>query len=316
MREIILNLLNNAVKFTKKGEVFLRVDLLNQSDERYRVRFSVKDSGIGIAKEHQEIIFDRFRQADPSIGERFGGTGLGLAICKKAIELMGSKIRVSSTLGEGSLFYFDLSLKKGSKLAVDEELLSLLKDKRILVLDANENVRFIFSEDRKLVSGLDFAQNMDQACEKIRAAIEADAKYSLVIWNDWKFENSGKGCSIPDYKKEGKVDHEVIMLPIFDSGEIDCTVDGQRAHYENILNRPVQRTKLFEVLRMVFFPNEFGETTSFGQKKNSIEISIDNYIDFKILVVDDIEDNRFIIRNFLKISWINQRLSFMKPPMV
>ncbi|MBU2965248.1 ATP-binding protein [Amphritea sp. 2_MG-2023] len=110
LRQIITNLLSNAIKFTDQGDVILTAKLLSQDAEKQRIKFSIRDSGIGIEPEFQQHIFDRFTQADETITRRFGGTGLGLAICKELAEHLGGKIGVSSRLGSGSTFWLELNI--------------------------------------------------------------------------------------------------------------------------------------------------------------------------------------------------------------
>ncbi|GGC10283.1 hypothetical protein GCM10007205_19220 [Oxalicibacterium flavum] len=119
LRQILLNLVSNALKFTERGSVQIRVEQLQRESDRIRLRFSVIDSGIGIAPEAQALLFRSFSQADSSISRRFGGTGLGLSICKKLVEMQGGRIGVESTLGVGSRFWFELDFAaaSGSPLA-------------------------------------------------------------------------------------------------------------------------------------------------------------------------------------------------------
>jgi two-component system, sensor histidine kinase len=108
LRQVLLNLINNAVKFTAAGSVRAQALLEDQRDGRVVVRFEVTDTGIGLSSEQQEVIFEPFRQADGSVTRRYGGTGLGLAICSKLADLMGGRISVSSTPGKGSTFSFSM----------------------------------------------------------------------------------------------------------------------------------------------------------------------------------------------------------------
>jgi signal transduction histidine kinase len=112
LRQILLNLFNNAIKFTDKGRVFLEVAQLGEKDGEIELRFSVRDTGIGMSEEVRKKLFQSFTQADASTTRRFGGTGLGLAICRKLVELMGGSINVTSELGKGSTFWFTLSFAK------------------------------------------------------------------------------------------------------------------------------------------------------------------------------------------------------------
>lgn len=110
LRQILVNLLGNAVKFTEEGEVFLGMDLVDKKEERIEIRFRVRDTGIGIPKERIKDIFTPFSQASPDIATRYGGTGLGLAICRDLVSLMGGELKVSSELNKGTQFYFTISL--------------------------------------------------------------------------------------------------------------------------------------------------------------------------------------------------------------
>jgi signal transduction histidine kinase len=117
LRQVLLNLLGNAVKFTDKGTVSLEIMQLGETDGEIKLQFAVRDTGIGIPEEAQKNLFRSFTQADTSTTRRFGGTGLGLAICRRIVELMGGSINVTSTLGKGSTFLFDIPFAK-QKLAI------------------------------------------------------------------------------------------------------------------------------------------------------------------------------------------------------
>ena len=115
LRQVIINLIGNAIKFTTKGEIELAVDVISKNKEECFIRFAVRDTGIGIEKQYQEKIFEAFSQEDATTTKKYGGTGLGLSISNKMVELMGSKLNLISEPGKGSLFYFDVLFKIANK---------------------------------------------------------------------------------------------------------------------------------------------------------------------------------------------------------
>jgi len=138
LRQILLNLIGNAIKFTESGEVSLQVSVTNNQ----RLKFSIKDTGIGISKEQQTKLFSAFTQADASTTRKFGGTGLGLSISKQLTELMGGEILIDSELNQGSTFYFELPLKVASN-APEIQPLHNIQNKHIIIVDDNHTNRLI-----------------------------------------------------------------------------------------------------------------------------------------------------------------------------
>lgn len=148
IRQVIVNLVGNSVKFTESGEIVVRIEKEFQEGKRATLRFSVMDTGIGVPEDKQAKIFEAFTQADSSTTRRFGGTGLGLAIASQLVGLMGGRIWVESQAGEGSKFHFTLPVEVASHVsrrAVPKEL-SDLKDMPVLVVDDNATNRRIMEE--------------------------------------------------------------------------------------------------------------------------------------------------------------------------
>ncbi|WP_341704178.1 PAS-domain containing protein [Ferrovibrio sp.] len=182
LRQIILNLVGNAIKFTARGDVAIVVDSAPEADGRHRITFRVRDTGIGIAADKVDQLFGRFSQADSSIARRFGGTGLGLAISKQLVELMGGRIWVDSVEGEGSTFSFTVTLATGEaivetaqpEVAEGPATQRLL---RILVAEDNQvNQMVIGLMLRQLGHQIDMVNNGQEACEQVQKA-----PYDLIL---------------------------------------------------------------------------------------------------------------------------------------
>ncbi|MBC8507058.1 MAG: response regulator [Anaerolineales bacterium] len=151
VRQVLVNLLGNAMKFTEQGEIVVRVEGKALGDNRYDIDFSVRDTGIGIPEERVDSLFQSFTQVDASTTRKYGGTGLGLAISKQLVELMGGEIGVHSELGKGSVFHFSIpavSAPSAPKVEL-REAHELLKNRRVLIVDDNATNRLILIRQTK-----------------------------------------------------------------------------------------------------------------------------------------------------------------------
>ena len=142
IKQVLINLLGNAVKFTEQGEIELKIQKLQSKEHKIKLRFSVRDTGIGIPEDKQQRIFDAFTQEDSSVSKKYGGTGLGLTISNNILKYMGSQLSLTSEIGTGSVFYFDL------EIPYEFDNLDELEDLdvgRVLIVDDNENSRMILN---------------------------------------------------------------------------------------------------------------------------------------------------------------------------
>lgn len=183
--QVLINLANNAIKFTSEGEIEIRVALEYMSGSRAGIRFMVRDTGIGLSREEVGKLFQSFTQADSSITRKYGGTGLGLAICKTLVELMGGTIAVESLPGMGSVFYFGAGFEVSQEHS-DSVLPEELEGAKVAVVDDNESV-CKFLEQCLKANGLraDFASDSEQFANIIEKSVEDGDPFKLAIL-DWR----------------------------------------------------------------------------------------------------------------------------------
>jgi len=175
LRQILINLVNNAIKFTEKGEVVVSIKEVSQTNNKTTLHFAVTDTGTGIPKTQQQLIFDAFIQADGSMARKHGGTGLGLAISKQLVELMGGRIWVESKVGKGSTFNFTVrfGLQRGKAEELIPAILENLKNLRVLLVDDNATHRRILKE---MFSNWNMELKAVESGRKALAAIEQARK--------------------------------------------------------------------------------------------------------------------------------------------
>ncbi|MFZ2034687.1 MAG: response regulator [Candidatus Dormiibacterota bacterium] len=183
IRQILINMLGNAVKFTDTGEVILRVRKESEHGTGVGVRFEVTDTGIGIDAAQQSRLFESFIQADASTTRRFGGTGLGLAICKKLVERMGGQVGVQSEAGKGSTFWFALTLEIGTlRPGRPAPSHAALQDVRVLVVDDNKTNRVILEQNLRVWGARSSSfESGREALLGLHHALEAGDPYRLAV---------------------------------------------------------------------------------------------------------------------------------------
>ena len=182
LRQTLLNLVSNALKFTTAGEINVRVDWLAETETTVTLRFAVKDSGVGIPVEAHQRIFEAFSQADGTTTRRFGGTGLGLTIVKELVALMQGQIGVESQVGQGSTFWFTAVFERPSPIAAGEALEEVLLNKRILVVDDTAANREILDEHLRAWGALPLlAASAQEALAQLQSAVAAQQPFELAV---------------------------------------------------------------------------------------------------------------------------------------
>ena len=211
IRQILINLSGNAVKFTTKGHVYVSVECEERTGEQARVRFSVADTGIGIPASKLGHIFERFTQADASTTRKYGGTGLGLSISKQLVELMGGKMGVESKVGEGSLFWFTLplpvDLTAPDTTPIDMDMTGV----RVLCVDDNPRNPFVLREQLNSW-GLrnDSSSSAEEALNLLRAAQSAGDPYQIAILDQqMPIMDGGRGACPHDQSRREAEEYSV-----------------------------------------------------------------------------------------------------------
>jgi signal transduction histidine kinase/CheY-like chemotaxis protein len=249
IRQIIYNLLGNAIKFTDKGYIVISLDLEEQRDANHALlRISVRDTGIGISKDKQELIFERFLQADASTTRKYGGTGLGLSICKVLAEMMGGGIGVTSEPNEGSEFFFTILVEQCDELE-DYEVpdISELEDSKVLVVDdIKDNVDMISNILGSVNVKHDSTTSSHQAHDMVKAAEDAGAPYDILIV-DYLMPETNGNTLIEILKKEEYLKNTTLIL-ISTAGKIrspeSFAAIGINAH----LVKPFKRDNLLRIM--------------------------------------------------------------------
>jgi signal transduction histidine kinase/CheY-like chemotaxis protein len=278
IRQIVLNFVSNAIKFTSQGSIKIRITALEENESTIKLKLGVEDSGIGIPEDKLDKLFKAFSQVDASTTRHYGGTGLGLAISKKLVELMHGEIGVDSVSGKGSTFWFTLTLDKSkdSKIPMYSKI---LENKNALVLD-DDAVNIEFFNNILPVWGITpkLTQKSEIAISAIKQSEEQDKPIDIMILND-KFMT-------PDFFE--KLKERNITLPkhtIISSYEKDPKILHERYPLENlkIFFIPLKESQVYNALLQ-----SFGEGTETAKKQVMSEIiPIEQAKDVHILVVDD-----------------------------
>ncbi|CAN1210005.1 response regulator [Tumidithrix helvetica PCC 7403] len=182
LRQVLLNLVNNAIKFTSRGEVTIEVSLLSEDAITVALRFAVIDTGIGIPAKALSKLFQPFTQVDASTTRKYGGTGLGLAICKQIVELMGGEIHVESEENYGSTFWFELLFEKQSECPTNNFGVDILRGMRVLVVDdSTTNCRILNHQLSSWEMRVDTVEHSVEAIACLNRAVEIGDPYELAL---------------------------------------------------------------------------------------------------------------------------------------
>ncbi|MFK5895130.1 MAG: response regulator [Pseudomonadota bacterium] len=306
--QILINLSNNALKFTQHGDIIVKIDLLelNEQTQQIKLQFSVKDSGIGMSEQQQSGLFKSFSQVDSSITRKFGGTGLGLTICKRLSSLMNGDIYVQSEPDKGSTFTFTVRLKINQNKFKTEYINTPLdmKNLRILIVDDNTSARDIL---RSILKSLGYYSVMVASGEEAIIEIEKNRQntpYSLVFM-DWKMNGFNGLETIKQLYDNSKQKNKLKQLPKFiittAYSRDEIFQENAHIHIDGYLAKPITASSLFDAMLNCYGHQSSSHSVSLSKTKINKDV-LKRLKNCNILLVDDNEINQELAYELLSTN--------------
>ena len=303
--QILINLVNNAVKFTERGEIVVKVALAEKVFDRVNLKFSVRDSGIGMTPEQTARLFQAFNQADSSTTRRYGGTGLGLSISKRLVEMMDGNIWVESNYGTGTTFHFTAWFGIGSGQAKRRMFIPNIPGIRVLIVDDNQQAREILAD---LLTGLGLkAHSVSSGEDAIRelAGVDTVDPYALVMM-DWNMPGMDGLETSRIIKRGGRLQNvpKVVMVTAF--GQEDIREEAEGVGIDGYLLKPVTPSTLFDALAEMF--GNMGQEQEASRLLRA-EATSHDVIGIRVLLVEDNEVNQQVACELLESAGASVRIA-------
>ena len=301
--QVLVNLGNNAVKFTRKGEIVISVDVIEQDDKAAKLHFAVRDTGLGMTTEQQGKLFKSFSQADTSTTRKYGGTGLGLAISKKLTEMMGGEIWVESEDGVGSTFHFTAQLgKQQGKASKRRSAATDLGALRVLVVDDNASAREIFSS--MLAS---FGLSVDQADTGQTALTRLEEAnkdpYKLVLM-DWKMPGMDGIETTRAIQSDNQLTEVPTVIMVTAYGREEASQAATDVNISGFLTKPATHSTLLDTI-MLAMGHEVASETRAGNRQDETNSAIVKLRGARVLLVEDNEINQELALELLSSNGIS-----------
>lgn len=294
--QVLINLVNNAIKFTEAGEVLVRVAVAERRDEAVRLHFGVRDTGIGLSPEQQEHLFKPFSQTDGSITRRYGGTGLGLSISHRLVALMGGELTVSSRSGEGAEFHFTLGfpLAKGIEKRCSAKPAGL-EGTAVLVVDDNATSRQILED---ILISLRFRVRVAASGEEALQQLQTPGSDVRIVLLDWKMPGmNGSDCAGRIRELPLPRQPDIIMVTAY--GREEVRREAEHLGIEYFLIKPVSRSVLFNTI-VACLGNPLAESAEASPCAGP-DISLPaNLTGTRVLLVEDNDINQQVARELLE----------------
>ncbi len=304
--QILINLSNNAVKFTESGEIVVSIEKVRQQEDQVVLKFAVSDTGIGLTEEQMGKLFQSFSQADTSTTRKYGGTGLGLAISKKLVNMMGGEIGVESTYGQGTSFSFTAQFGLGKERAKKRFAHSTdMKGMKVLVVDDNPTSRDIL---RDLLESFSFDVTLVASGEEGITEIESADKtqpFKLVVM-DWKMPGMDGIEASQHIKTDSQLKHTPAIILVTAYGREEVMQQADQAGLDGFLLKPVNPSVMFDTIMQAF--GEIVPETSRIAKKKGVDV-IKDIQGACILLVEDNEINQQVAKEILEGAGLHVTLA-------
>ena len=305
LRQILTNLIGNAVKFVKKGEVIIRISLISETKTTVLLLFDIGDTGIGIPANRLDRLFKPFSQIDSTTTRKFGGTGLGLNISKQLTELMGGEIKVKSKPGEGSTFSFTIKFGKQTETSARTQssiINSVFKEKiqfqRILVVDSNYASCRVITEffDSMGVSS-DKSNNGVDALLKLKKAFDQDISFTMVFIDIQLSDMSGESLALIIKNDQFMSKINVVMTGTKSNRLTQSEL--KKNNFLMFLAKPVKKSMLYSCMEKVVNVSSGIQTknTAIDKQMNTNDSAVKN---LRILLAEDNKINQKVAKNMLK----------------
>jgi PAS domain S-box-containing protein len=297
--QVLINLCNNAVKFTEKGEIVVSTRVKERDEHSVTLQFCVRDTGIGLSEEQMGRLFQAFSQADMSTTRKYGGTGLGLTICRRLVEMMGGTLWVESEPGKGSEFFFTATFGLARKVVRKRMEPSLdLRGMRVLVVEDNASSREIL---QTLLESMTFEVSAVASAEEGIAELEKEAKthpYKLVVM-DWKMPGMDgiRACEV--VKRHAGIPAKPKMIIVTAYGREEVMQRSARAGVDGFLLKPVSQSMLFDAI-MVAFDKEVPDRERATAWGAGAEEDVGKLRGARVLLAEDNEINQQVAQEMLE----------------
>ena len=301
LRQILTNLVGNAIKFTHEGEIFIWADIIKETSDSLLIKFSVKDTGIGIPEGSRETIFESFRQADGSTTRKYGGTGLGTAISKQLVSLMGGDIGLESRPLLGSTFWFTVQLAKDvspGETPVPSPAPANLSRLRILIADPSPNNRLVFGEYLKSWGSTSAAVvNGADALSELCTAARGHAPFDVVLADTHMPDMDG--FTLAEQVNNNRLIPAVSIILLTSAGRIGDAKACKEKGIQGYLTKPVKKHELRSTLTAVISGQDISQKRRDAAPVTRHSISEKTRGKARILLVEDYPTNQQIVMNHL-----------------